>query len=197
MKLNGTHYFVFNGKQKCYILLYITRLWVIRRRTVSWVSKPFSDKGPRLLLWAGSPGARGKITISGISIRLNYCVIFELCTQFTNMAAGPIIQPGGPRTILYFPNFSHLWLPNLPACGVPLWNINILFPIQGLYIDPSIVYWYYLHLVFPFMRKRCLSFSQKSRRRLGPTQPPSQVVPRASSSGGKSSEPWSWPLAFI
>jgi hypothetical protein len=45
IKLNGTHYFVFNGKQKCYILLYITRLWVVRRRTVSWVSKPFLTMG--------------------------------------------------------------------------------------------------------------------------------------------------------
>jgi hypothetical protein len=74
-----------------YILLYTTRLWVVHRRTVSWVSKPFSDKGPRPLLWAGSPAARGKITISGISSRLNYCVIFKICTQLTNMAASRII----------------------------------------------------------------------------------------------------------
>lgn len=55
--------------------------------------KTFSDKGPRPLLWAGWPSARGKITINGISIRLNYCVIFKLCTQFTNMAAGRIMEP--------------------------------------------------------------------------------------------------------
>jgi len=162
----------------------------------------FSDKGPRPLLWAGSPAARGKITISGISIRLNYCVIFKLCTQFTNMAAVRIIQPGGqrigdPRTILYFPNFSHLWLPNLPEYGIPLWNIKFYFPIQGLYIYPSVVYWYYLHFVFLVEGQRCLSFSQKSRPRLGPTQPPSQVLTRASSSGDISVAPWSWPLAFI
>jgi hypothetical protein len=29
--------------------------------------------------------------------RLNYCVIFIVCTQFTNVAAGSIIQAGGPR----------------------------------------------------------------------------------------------------
>lgn len=38
--------------------------------------KTFSDIGPRPLLWTGSRVARGNITVSGISIRLNYCVIF-------------------------------------------------------------------------------------------------------------------------
>jgi hypothetical protein len=54
--------------------------------------KTFSDKEPRPLLWAGSPSARGKITINGIFIWLNYCIIFKLCTQFTDMAAGRIMQ---------------------------------------------------------------------------------------------------------
>jgi hypothetical protein len=37
------------------------------------------------------------ITVSGIPNRLNYFVIFIVDTQFRNMAAGRIIQAGGPR----------------------------------------------------------------------------------------------------
>jgi hypothetical protein len=59
------------------------------RQFISRVSNP--------LLWAGSRASHGKITVSGISNCLNYCVIFIVCTQCTNMAAGRIIQPGGPR----------------------------------------------------------------------------------------------------
>ena len=59
--------------------------------------KPFYGKEPHKLLWASLQAARGKITVSGISIRLNYCVIFKPSTQFTNMAAGRITQAGGPR----------------------------------------------------------------------------------------------------
>jgi len=61
--------------------------------------KPLSGKGqPRL--WAVSLAARGKIVI-GIPTCLNYCEIFIVCTEFTNVAAGRIIQTGGPR-------FGHL-----------------------------------------------------------------------------------------
>ena len=45
-------------------------------------------KGPHPLLWAGSQVARGKIAVSGIPNRLNYSVIFVLCTLFTNAAGG-------------------------------------------------------------------------------------------------------------
>ena len=47
--------------------------------------------------WIGSRGARGKITINGIPNRVNYCVIFIVYTQFTNVAAGRVIQCGGTR----------------------------------------------------------------------------------------------------
>jgi hypothetical protein len=57
----------------------------------------FYGKGPHPLLWAGSRAESVKITISGITNRLNYCVIFVLYTQFTNAAAGCTIQSGGPR----------------------------------------------------------------------------------------------------
>jgi len=38
-----------------------------------------------------------KITLSGLPNHLNYCIIFIADTHFTNVAAGRIIQPGGPR----------------------------------------------------------------------------------------------------
>ena len=40
---------------------------------------------------------REKITISGIHNCQNYCEIFIVHTQLTNMAAGRIIQPGELR----------------------------------------------------------------------------------------------------
>ena len=54
-------------------------------------------KGPLLLLWSCSRAERGKITINVIPYCLNYCVIFLVRAQFTNVAAGLIIQAGGPR----------------------------------------------------------------------------------------------------
>jgi hypothetical protein len=56
--------------------------------------QPFYGKGPHPLLWAGSQAACGKITVNDLPNRLNYCVIFIMYTQVTNMAAGRIIQPG-------------------------------------------------------------------------------------------------------
>ena len=63
----------------------------------AWVSKLFYRKGPSSLLWAGSLAPREKITISGIVNCLNYCEIVVVYTQFTNVVAGRIIQPGVPR----------------------------------------------------------------------------------------------------
>ena len=45
-------------------------------------------KGPHPLLWAGSRPAHGKITVSGMRNLLNYCVIYIVYTQFTNVAVG-------------------------------------------------------------------------------------------------------------
>jgi hypothetical protein len=57
----------------------------------------FRGKGPRPILWDGSRPARGKkITESGIPNCLNYSERFGVCTQFTNVTAGRIIQLGGP-----------------------------------------------------------------------------------------------------
>jgi len=57
----------------------------------------FYAQGPHLLLWAGSQAARGKVTVSGMSNCPNNCVIFIVIAQLTNVVAGRIIQPGGPR----------------------------------------------------------------------------------------------------
>ena len=52
-----------------------------------------NGKGP--LLWAGPLAARGQITVSGVLSRLN-CVIFILNASFIYVAAGRVMQPGGP-----------------------------------------------------------------------------------------------------
>jgi hypothetical protein len=57
----------------------------------------FHGKEPHWLLQAGSRATRGQITVSGLPNHLNYCVIFIVHTQFTNTAAGRIIEAGGPR----------------------------------------------------------------------------------------------------
>jgi len=57
------------------------------------VQPPYSKRQHRL--WAVSLAACGKIII-GISACLNYCEIFIVYTEFTNVAADCIIQPGGP-----------------------------------------------------------------------------------------------------
>ena len=57
--------------------------------------QPFYGEGPHPVLWAASRATSGKIIISGIPNCLNYCEIFRVRTQFTNVAAGRIIQPGG------------------------------------------------------------------------------------------------------
>jgi hypothetical protein len=57
----------------------------------------FYGKGPHRLLRAGSRAARRQIAVSGIPNCLNCCVIFIVYTQFRNVAAGRIIQDGGPR----------------------------------------------------------------------------------------------------
>jgi hypothetical protein len=49
------------------------------------------------LLWAGLGASRGNITVSAVLNRLNYCVILVICTEFTNLAAGRIMQNGELR----------------------------------------------------------------------------------------------------
>jgi hypothetical protein len=50
-------------------------------------------EGPYPLPWAGSRAARGKLTITGIPYHLNFYSKYIS----TNVTAGRIIQPGGPR----------------------------------------------------------------------------------------------------
>jgi len=49
------------------------------------------------LLWTVSRTERGKIIVSRIPNCLICCEFYIVYTQFTNMAADSIIQPGGPR----------------------------------------------------------------------------------------------------
>jgi hypothetical protein len=66
-------------------------------------AKPFFGKGPQLLLWGGSQAARVKITISGIPNLINYCEIFTVHIQFTNVAVGCITQTGRPHATGWIP----------------------------------------------------------------------------------------------
>ena len=49
--------------------------------------QPFYGEGSHPLLWTFSRAARGRITVSGIPKCLNYCEIFIVCMQVTNVAA--------------------------------------------------------------------------------------------------------------
>jgi len=47
--------------------------------------------------FTGSLAALGKITVNDKPNRLNCCVIFIVRTEIIKLAAGRVIQPGGPR----------------------------------------------------------------------------------------------------
>jgi hypothetical protein len=72
---------------------------------------PLYGKGSCKLLWAHLQAAYRKITVSGIPNCLNYCVIFVVFTQFTSVAVGRTIQPGGLNTS------CRLWSGMLPLDG--------------------------------------------------------------------------------
>ena len=61
----------------------------------NWASNPFCGKGLHRLVWLSARAAHVQIAVSGVPNRLNYCVTFIIYTEFTNMAAVRIIQPGG------------------------------------------------------------------------------------------------------
>jgi hypothetical protein len=48
-----------------------------------------------MLMWAVSLTTHENITVSVILNRLNYCVIFIVCIQFANVAAGRVREAGG------------------------------------------------------------------------------------------------------
>jgi len=54
--------------------------------------KTFYGTRLQTLWWPGSQATHGKISVSDILNCLNYCVIFIVCTWFTNMATGYIIK---------------------------------------------------------------------------------------------------------
>lgn len=78
------------------LLCRFNRLLVFSTQTLRLL-QPFYGKRPHPSLCAGSRVACEKRTISGIPNCLNYCEIFIVHTQFTNVPAGRIIQPGAPR----------------------------------------------------------------------------------------------------
>jgi hypothetical protein len=78
------------------------------------VVQHFYGKEPHPLLWAGPRAARRKIAVSGISNRLNYYAICIVCTQFTNVVAGLIKQPGGTRVEDPCPNVIYSCISYLP-----------------------------------------------------------------------------------
>jgi len=62
----------------------------------------FPNTRPHTLLWGGLQAACAKITVIGTPNHLNYCVMFEIYTQFIKLSSGSIItnwQPVGSRPI--------------------------------------------------------------------------------------------------
>jgi hypothetical protein len=57
--------------------------------------KLFPSKGSHLLLWASILAACVKITVNGITNQLNYCVIFTVYTQFTDLSSCSINKLAG------------------------------------------------------------------------------------------------------
>jgi hypothetical protein len=59
----------------------------------------FFDAGPEMLLWAGSwvELVEGTINCIGLLTLLNYWIIFIVCICFTDLAAGRVTHPAGPR----------------------------------------------------------------------------------------------------
>jgi hypothetical protein len=56
----------------------------------------FCQRGTPLTLGRFGGRMRKKNTVSGIHKGLNYCLVFVIFIQFTNVAEGRVIQPGGP-----------------------------------------------------------------------------------------------------
>ena len=79
----------------------------------------FFGKGPHPLLWANSRAARRKITVSGTHHYLNYREIYTAYTQFTNVTASRIIQPGGHGSGAH--EFNKCW----PTCGPGHLNVSV------------------------------------------------------------------------
>jgi hypothetical protein len=77
--------------------------------------------GPPTVSWqrAALQATGGKITVSDVPNRLNYCVVFMVYTEFTNVAVGCIIQHGGPMwpmCLCWIPMF-YVFYPSHP-CGL-------------------------------------------------------------------------------
>ena len=69
----------------------------------------FHGKRPHLLSWASSWATCGKVIVRAVPNCLNYCEIFIVYTQFTNVVLGCITQPGVSHA-------AHLLLVGDPWC---------------------------------------------------------------------------------
>jgi hypothetical protein len=79
------------------------------------------------------------MTRSGIHNLLNYCVIFIVYTQFTNVSAGCIIQDGGPRA-------GDPWC-TLYGIHFPLFIIY-LFDVPEESLQVHLITWFYVIFYF-------------------------------------------------
>jgi hypothetical protein len=85
-----------------------------------------------------SGAAHGKLTNSVIPNGLKYSVIFIIYVQFTNMAAGRIIQPVWPRVggLCFTDRYRKLYLDNFYLCTVRLDIIKVHHsPTEALFVN--------------------------------------------------------------
>lgn len=87
---------------------------------------PFYGKGPQALLWAGLQATCGKLTVNAIPNCLDYCKMFVLYAQFTNVPVGHITQPGGPCLRLLLHCRNHCFFLVLPVYNMQMskWNFH-------------------------------------------------------------------------
>ena len=138
-------------------------MWSYTLAILPWVSNLFYGTGPHPLLWAGSRAARGKI-ITDLRNCLNYCEIFVVRTQFTDVPAGRIIQPGAPRVLdpcirpyskaIPVPNFTHrnFLVKSLQYFPLTTTTTTTTTPAYGVKVIYSVHIflpkWYYINIWF-------------------------------------------------
>lgn len=77
--------------------------WVSKICTQDIGLQSLYGKGRHTLLWACSRAASGQITVSGVPNLLNYCLIFIMCIQYANVAAGHGLETHDLRFFLKLP----------------------------------------------------------------------------------------------
>lgn len=101
---------IYLNKDHFYLLWPLMREWLLFKCQQSFLTldvHPFHGRGLHPLHWAGSRASRGRVTISGITNRLNNSVIFMVYPYFTNVADDHIKQRGKPRVWRHM--FCRFW----------------------------------------------------------------------------------------